>query len=525
MSFFVGHGFLSSEISNSTIDTIQRADSPPHLSLWEKIKDFFFSTHQEEALQLLFDLYHPKKETAREDVEATWERLKKLASPGYETCFGTIYSNPDTNNFTIERASLTITIDSQENQYTIANGDIESRFTFNVYKPEKAVNTLNSDEIASNVKVKTPTEKEKASAIKIERYYMSFKRNLREIESKNEEFTKMVYNGSEKNINGRVYYFSRNYLPAYKPTKSCEIDSNKKGGFKHVISEDPIFVALAPNNPRKKFNTVNDFSKLTGLKTIKFGLAVSSELIIARNAGDDLFKYLSKNTNLPLLAFKNAVNDLKQLHERGVFLRDIKLQNLTYDYDRKQVNFIDVDDRLGVHKKSDSFIPLFHTYGHEVIFTPKYITLGLINNIYTNDAGEFKLIHKDITQPLKVADEYAFLMIMIATTTDDVALKAEMAEPKTDIVGKVKISNIENMIYNEVNSDGLKELKDLRSKVKGEYINPGAMNSKNKEFFTKWISENIKPENINSINLLLTNPAKYAKKTPNIHLADMLLFK
>lgn len=53
------------------------------MSLWERIKEFFFSTHQAEAQNCLFLLCHPPAETTPSDVDALFKRLKELAYPGY----------------------------------------------------------------------------------------------------------------------------------------------------------------------------------------------------------------------------------------------------------------------------------------------------------------------------------------------------------------------------------------------------------------------------------------------------------
>ncbi|MFA3780464.1 hypothetical protein [Yersinia sp. 1652 StPb PI] len=110
MPFPVGDGLLTAKISDLQINNMWSEDVRPHLSLWEKIKDFFFSIHQEEALQLLFDLYHPSPNTTPQRVKEIWEQLRQLASPGYESCFGCTDSNLDPNHFTIDGTNLSLQI-------------------------------------------------------------------------------------------------------------------------------------------------------------------------------------------------------------------------------------------------------------------------------------------------------------------------------------------------------------------------------------------------------------------------------
>jgi Sif protein len=511
MSISVGHGFLKSTIDDATINNMQAQETPPHLSLWEKIKDFFFSTHQEKALKLLFELFHPKDTTTIQNVRKTCEKFKKLVSPGFQHLFVIKNSNLDPDNYTITNTTISIIID--EYKYTINNG----------------VNTLYHYDIFKEL-----SEKEKIAGIKILNYYKKFKYNLAKKENPNQEFTPMVYNGDKQEIKGRVYYLSKNHPPVYQPNTPIRHNNDEKGSFKHVTHKDERFVALAPNQLTEKFNPVNDCSHFQGLSSMKFGLAVTPELIIARNAGDDLFNYLSNNHCLSPLAFENAVNDLQKLHEKRVYLRDIKPENTAYD--GRKVNFIDLDDRIGVHKETVSSIPSFDIYGEKVMCTPQYITLGLCSRIYTQKDGKQQLRKEDISQTLKVADEYAFLMTMIETTTNDTDLKSAIAIPKTDIMGIINQNEIQDKLdklkgeytnkkisikYYESHKN---TLNIERLKIEKEYINSGVMNSKNEKHFTSWIDKNIKPEHIKSVKLLLTNPARYAEK-PNIHLAEMLLFK
>lgn len=83
MSFCVGTGYFSACISSDKITGMLDSNTPPEMSLWEKIKEFFFSTHQAEAQDCLYRLCHPSAGTTPADVNALFERLKELAHPGY----------------------------------------------------------------------------------------------------------------------------------------------------------------------------------------------------------------------------------------------------------------------------------------------------------------------------------------------------------------------------------------------------------------------------------------------------------
>lgn len=83
MTFGIGSGYFPAYISNDKFTAILDSDTPPEMSLWEKIKEFFFSTHQAEAQDCLYRLCHPSAGTTPNDVGALFERLKELAHPGY----------------------------------------------------------------------------------------------------------------------------------------------------------------------------------------------------------------------------------------------------------------------------------------------------------------------------------------------------------------------------------------------------------------------------------------------------------
>ncbi|EPZ8124929.1 hypothetical protein ACXV6R_002792 [Yersinia enterocolitica] len=340
-------------------------------------------------------------------------------------------------------------------------------------------------------------------------------------------FTEIVYfeDKDKEDTTGRTYYISKNFPPVYKPNIPYVHPKNEQGASKYVVSKDYNFVALAPTE-KEKFSTENNFHDLKGLNSIKTGLVVAPELMISHNAGSCLIDYLNDNAPLPQSVFKNAVNDLKQLHERKTYLRDIKPANMAYD--GKQVNFIDVDDRISVNRRAGIFDPVFNIYGKEVRLTLGYITQGLVNNIYKSNPsnpGETILKQIYITDHHKIADEYAFLVTMIAATTKDNELKSSIENAKVDIMGVRIINGINNDIDQCSDRQEKNKLTDILIKTREEYNNTGIMNKNNKKYFTPWLKENIQPKYHKSVKLLLTDPARYADTAPKTHLADMLLFK
>lgn len=84
MPFHIGSGCLPAIISNRRIYRIAWSDTPPEMSSWEKMKEFFCSTHQTEALECIWTICHPPAGTTREDVVSRFELLRTLAYAGWE---------------------------------------------------------------------------------------------------------------------------------------------------------------------------------------------------------------------------------------------------------------------------------------------------------------------------------------------------------------------------------------------------------------------------------------------------------
>ncbi|ARF52139.1 hypothetical protein DSJ_23000 (plasmid) [Pantoea stewartii subsp. stewartii DC283] len=61
--------------------------TPPHMTIWEKIKDFFFTTGEREALDCLFELCNPTPDLTSSEIEDIFFRLKALCSPAYKERF------------------------------------------------------------------------------------------------------------------------------------------------------------------------------------------------------------------------------------------------------------------------------------------------------------------------------------------------------------------------------------------------------------------------------------------------------
>ncbi|WP_079952086.1 SPI-2 type III secretion system effector E3 ubiquitin transferase SspH2 [Salmonella enterica] len=120
MPFHIGSGCLPATISNRCIDRIAWSDTPPEMSSWEKMKEFFCSTHQTEALECIWAICHPPAGTTREDVINRFELLRTLAYAGWEE---SIHSGQHGENYFCildedSQEILSVTLDDAGN-YTV----------------------------------------------------------------------------------------------------------------------------------------------------------------------------------------------------------------------------------------------------------------------------------------------------------------------------------------------------------------------------------------------------------------------
>ncbi len=120
MPFHIGSGCLPATISNRRIYRIAWSATPPEMSSWEKMKEFFCSTHQTEALECIWTICHPPAGTTREDVINRFELLRTLAYAGWEE---SIHSGQHGENYFCildedSQEILSVTLDDAGN-YTV----------------------------------------------------------------------------------------------------------------------------------------------------------------------------------------------------------------------------------------------------------------------------------------------------------------------------------------------------------------------------------------------------------------------
>ncbi|ECG2147733.1 type III secretion system effector E3 ubiquitin transferase SspH2 [Salmonella enterica subsp. enterica serovar Tennessee] len=140
MPLHVGRGCLPATITNLRINCIAQSATPPEMSLWEKIKEFFCSTHQTEAQECIWTICHPSVGTTREDVVSRFEQLRILVYAGYEE---SIHSGRHgESHFCILDADnqeiLSVTLDDAGNYTVNCQGHNETyRFTMDIEQGEE----------------------------------------------------------------------------------------------------------------------------------------------------------------------------------------------------------------------------------------------------------------------------------------------------------------------------------------------------------------------------------------------------
>ncbi|MFV9736497.1 NEL-type E3 ubiquitin ligase domain-containing protein [Salmonella enterica] len=168
MPLHVGSGCLPATITNLRISCIAQSATPPEMSLWEKIKEFFCSTHQTEALECIWTICHPSVGTTREDVVSRFEQLRMLAYAGYEE---SIHSGRHgESHFCILDADsqeiLSVTLDDAGNYIVNCQGHNETyRFTMDIEQGEEctehaegASGTLQVSPLPAPAAPQTPAE-------------------------------------------------------------------------------------------------------------------------------------------------------------------------------------------------------------------------------------------------------------------------------------------------------------------------------------------------------------------------------
>ncbi|AWK14367.1 hypothetical protein SK355_04910 [Candidatus Fukatsuia symbiotica] len=449
-----------------------------------------------------FDLF--RKESKREKIEKLYDELHQDLSDESKITTSRRYSINQLIIFSKirdmatfdQQDKFTVSVQEEKMDFFMAGSLIYtqsiSKFTgkFIRCKCLYANQTMREKE-----QLTTLVERHKKFAInKIKNYFNLHREKLKKIKRDNDmlgldkDFSITKYKGFCKAHRGRTYYFhvGDKYPVLYAPPKEKEDDmSYLEGNYKQVDAMDERFVVLVPkdnNNKLVDFDRSNNESNLdlAGIKTLIPGWVVDDNVIIARNAGEDLYNYIyeitGKRKTIDVRVFREALRDLKTLHQKGIYLIDIKIENMAYNENKKIVNLIDIENRVKRGGKCN----------HGVTYSEYSATKDLLCYYTRYHAGE-KYYDYDI---LRVWDEYAFLLSMIACTAKSNDLHKAVMRPDVDIEG-------------------------------GGYL--GAMNMSNNSLFMKWIHSHVNSLFYMDIAELLKNPARLARVNPDhAYLADML---
>ncbi|EIC3606301.1 SPI-2 type III secretion system effector E3 ubiquitin transferase SspH2 [Salmonella enterica subsp. enterica serovar Newport] len=168
MPFHIGSGCLPATISNRRIYRIAWSDTPPEMSSWEKMKEFFCSTHQTEALECIWAICHPPAGTTREDMINRFELLRTLAYAGWEE---SIHSGQHGENYFCildedSQEILSVTLDDAGNYTVNCQGYSEThRLTLDTAQGEEgtghaegASGTLRTSFLPATTAPQTPAE-------------------------------------------------------------------------------------------------------------------------------------------------------------------------------------------------------------------------------------------------------------------------------------------------------------------------------------------------------------------------------
>ncbi len=82
MAISIGNSCFSNTLSAERIGEIMenKSEASPTMTLWEKIKDFFFAGDTKKCLYLLNELCHPPADVTKYDIKSCFEQLRGMAN-------------------------------------------------------------------------------------------------------------------------------------------------------------------------------------------------------------------------------------------------------------------------------------------------------------------------------------------------------------------------------------------------------------------------------------------------------------
>lgn len=268
-----------------------------------------------------------------------------------------------------------------------------------------------------------------------------------------------------------------------------------QGRFKEELVRDARFIALCPaaagsfeHRDEQRLDPLRDIASLV------FSTVINGQLIIARNAGTNLFDYLNQGGQLPMIVFQALVCDVDRLHalpvRGGAFVRDIKLENACIRLPAGEplppgplpsVHLVDFEDDVLF---GDELLQLRPEHARG---TRECQTDALMRALYAGPAAGRGVAANAL-------DLYALLLMMVAAT----------APPWSDLQRAALCEHRQTPALD---------------------VHPGAMHDGNKSLFEPWISTHVQPEHRADVRQLLTDPATFAgRHAGHLALAPMLRF-
>ncbi|EMV7010681.1 E3 ubiquitin--protein ligase [Salmonella enterica subsp. enterica serovar Kentucky] len=293
MPLHVGSGCLPATITNLRINCIAQSATPPEMSLWEKIKEFFCSTHQTEAQECIWTICHPSVGTTREDVVSRFEQLRTLAYAGYEE---SIHSGRHgESHFCILDANsqeiLSVTLDDAGNYTVNCQGHNETyRFTMDIEQGEEctehaegASGTLQVSPLPATAAPQTPAEYD---AVWSEWKGAAPAEELRGRAATVQRICTCLNNGSrELNVGESGLTALPDCLPAHITTLVIPHNNyltslpTLPSGLEVLTVEDNQLISLPPLPEGLQTLSVDDNPQLTRLPALPSGI----QLLFARN--------------------------------------------------------------------------------------------------------------------------------------------------------------------------------------------------------------------------------------------------
>lgn len=336
------------------------------------------------------------------------------------------------------------------------------------------------------------------------------KRHFEELRSTHRDYRTLVYEpentdtypGRANERDKWVFFCS----PARRPTLRYPIaavpavsDTGQRetvtvqGRFKEVLVCDRRFIALCPVKAGSFSHREEErLDPLRGIASLVFNTVINKELIIARNAGTNLFDYLDKGGQLPMGVFQALALDVDRLHalpvRGGAFLRDIKLENTCIRLPAgaplppdplPSAHLVDFEDDVLFADELRQLRPE-HARG-----TRECQTDALMRNLYAGPGAER-------SAAACALDLYALLLMMVAATAPpgSALQRAALCEHR---------------------------------QVPALDVHPGAMHAGNAVLFEPWIKAHVWPEHTEDVRQLLTDPAVFVRRQPErLMLAPML---